>query len=443
MKDYYELLGVSQTATEEEIKKAFRKKAIEYHPDKNPNDKDAEEKFKQILEAYEILSNQDARRQYDLFILLKKNAQRMSYYNTNFEKAPQRKPSEKKKNWLLAISIILVFVVGIGLIWGIQAYEYLLIAIIVVLVLIALYGISMQNRHGIKIVVISFVLANICLWGKENIEDVVKIQKENKKAEEVYNRLSKNPCIDSCAIFIHKYIHSPLLDSVIYIYFNLAKDNGAISLNRFVNDCRYSELSEEAAVRVKQMCDSMYSVAESMNTIKGWRKYQDCVPSEYFYDSNIKIRDLEVKVWSTEAGAWKQAKEENTLKSFKKYLNLYPNGSHRNIASKRLIDIQVDSVFAGEYIKLPTMNKIGYENGVVSEIFIHNNTKYELTLLYSGRESKRIVISPNAHKTVNLKNGIYRIVASVSAANVRKFAGKENLSGGYYSVEYYIVYSRY
>jgi molecular chaperone DnaJ len=66
-RDYYEVLEVSKTATADEIKKAYRKKAIQYHPDKNPGDKAAEEKFKEAAEAYEILSDPQKRQRYDQY----------------------------------------------------------------------------------------------------------------------------------------------------------------------------------------------------------------------------------------------------------------------------------------------------------------------------------------------------------------------------------------
>ena len=66
-RDYYDVLGISKSASKDEIKKAYRKLAIKYHPDKNPDDKEAEDKFKEAAEAYEVLSNDQKRQRYDQF----------------------------------------------------------------------------------------------------------------------------------------------------------------------------------------------------------------------------------------------------------------------------------------------------------------------------------------------------------------------------------------
>lgn len=66
-RDYYEVLGVSKNASADEIKKAYRQLALKYHPDRNPDDKDAEEKFKEAAEAYSVLSDSDKRARYDRY----------------------------------------------------------------------------------------------------------------------------------------------------------------------------------------------------------------------------------------------------------------------------------------------------------------------------------------------------------------------------------------
>ena len=66
-RDYYEILEITKSASADEIKKAYRKMAIKYHPDKNPGDKEAEEKFKEAAEAYEVLSDDNKKARYDQY----------------------------------------------------------------------------------------------------------------------------------------------------------------------------------------------------------------------------------------------------------------------------------------------------------------------------------------------------------------------------------------
>lgn len=66
-KDFYDILGTNKSSSPEEIKKAYRQNAIKYHPDKNPGDKAAEDKFKEAAEAYEVLSDPDKKQRYDQF----------------------------------------------------------------------------------------------------------------------------------------------------------------------------------------------------------------------------------------------------------------------------------------------------------------------------------------------------------------------------------------
>ena len=66
-KDYYNILGINKDATDREIKKAYRQKSLQYHPDKNPGNKEAEEKFKEVAEAYRVLSDKDLRQRYDTY----------------------------------------------------------------------------------------------------------------------------------------------------------------------------------------------------------------------------------------------------------------------------------------------------------------------------------------------------------------------------------------
>ncbi len=86
MNDYYSVLGISKNATQEEIKKAYRNLAFKYHPDRNPDNKEAEEKFKKISEAYDVLGDEKKRAEYDRFGSAGSSySSENSYYQNNYQ----------------------------------------------------------------------------------------------------------------------------------------------------------------------------------------------------------------------------------------------------------------------------------------------------------------------------------------------------------------------
>lgn len=178
-------------------------------------------------------------------------------------------------------------------------------------------------------------------------------------------------------------------------------------------------------------------IEKAISTLNSLREHQRKKQEE----EEIK---KEKKAWNSDAGAWETAQKQNTVFAYRKYISLYPRGKHVKEAEKRSIDVEVSDIFAsGDYSILPPLDKMSYGTSSSSRITISNDTQYVLTLLYSGRESKRIVIAPRKTESIRVKSGRYRIVASVGALNVRNFARTENLTGGEYKVSYYIQSSKY
>jgi molecular chaperone DnaJ len=104
-RDYYEILGVSKTATSDEIKKSYRSLAKQYHPDKNPDDKEAETKFKEINEAHEVLSDEQKRREYDTYGHHKR--QMVDDFGSMFRNRRRGRPVRKGENLNLTIKLTL------------------------------------------------------------------------------------------------------------------------------------------------------------------------------------------------------------------------------------------------------------------------------------------------------------------------------------------------
>ncbi|WP_370477224.1 hypothetical protein [Tamlana flava] len=126
----------------------------------------------------------------------------------------------------------------------------------------------------------------------------------------------------------------------------------------------------------------------------------------------------------------------NDSKTWKRFIEDYPNHPERDKIMETIIMLEVDEIFSGEHGQIPPSQLIGNENNSQSSIEIENDTRYTLTIRYSGVEVRKIDITPGSTKTVKLKSGEYKVTASVNAAGVRNFAGSESLYGEYSSAYY-------
>ena len=236
-----------------------------------------------------------------------------------------------------------------------------------------------------------------------------------------------NASLDSCYATLWEYSEGGYNSTV----------SGLGYLKQFAESCHDYSYQDKANNKYASLVDSLYNNANEVNIADRWQEYQNAVPSDEYRDSQEKKEASDTR-WSTESSAWQTATNLNNISSYEKYLELFPYGKHKSQAESKLIDLQVDATFAGDHGYLPEMDQTSYGGGSTSTISIYNNTSYTLTLLYSGKESKRLALSPHSRGNLRLKNGSYRIAASVDASNVQRYAGTESLNGGSYEVEYYI-----
>ena len=355
------------------------------------------------------------------------------------------------KGWIIFVGIVLFIFLLIGLIWGPGGYQGLLYVLGFIGGMMCLGGFrglfDSDGEWGVVLfmILVGGTLAAGGFIGAEAMDDYVNNYNENRqkqelldKEEHVYNQFLANPSDENFKAYIKDYRHGKYISEIATKYIETIKPQGPLVLNNFVNE--YPILGSDLDIGniISQQCDSLYGIALGSNTRESWEKYQKAVPTDYLRDSQDRIEAIDNQEWNTESKAWAKASALGTLSGYYKYINMYPNGSHSSVANKKIIDMEVDNVMAGEHGELPSMDQTAYGYGPTSSISVYNNTSYTLTLSYSGPDSKRISISPHNRRSITLKNGSYRCVASVDGGGVSNHAGTESLNGGSYEVEYYI-----
>jgi hypothetical protein len=284
-------------------------------------------------------------------------------------------------------------------------------------------------------------------------QEKIKYLEELKRETEHWQIAKKDNSIRSFEFFLEQYPKSRytyeakrnisnLKDKNAYY---VAFDQNTIdSYKTYLRQYPYGKYSSDAKEKIKKIEEDLYILpiwkkTLKLNTYNGYKKfYYNYSHSSYASLAIDKMGDLDLK-------GWNNAKKWNSIKSYMNYISWYSDGDYIDEANKKIIDLEVDNIFKGDYGQLPSMNKTsyGYANHTANEIDIYNNTSYTLTVRYSGVESKKVVLKSKRRSTISLKNGNYRIAASVNASGVRNYAGNENLTGANYSIEYYITTSRY
>lgn len=343
------------------------------------------------------------------------------------------------KNTTITVIVIAIILIAIGLIWGADGYKGLLLGLgwISGMGLISSFFALFQKEWK---PFVGFLLATaFCLGGAIGWDESERYFERQQKAREVLNEAINSDNIYSLYSFLYDYSDTKWADEAYSILYEKSIASGWKETIEYAGTYSDNEWGKSAYSIASKKCDSIFDASglSYMSESDDYRASLDSLRNGSYKPLISLIENLE---WENEETAWSMAVKNNTIDLYNKFIEKYPSSSHVAQAEKRIIDLEVNNVFSSSYDELPSMNRSGYSNSATSTINIYNNTSYTLTVMYSGKDSKKVVISPQGRVYVTLPNGIYKCVASISG-NARNHAGTENLDGGSYEVEYYIITS--
>ncbi|WP_157943685.1 MULTISPECIES: hypothetical protein [Arenibacter] len=209
-----------------------------------------------------------------------------------------------------------------------------------------------------------------------------------------------------------------------YVLNKIINSNNIDSLIVFITDYESNEIKDQAKNRIKEVIE----------TTQNPKTLQDFLDSNRLpeYRSAAKRRQKDL-LEQKENELYAEALKANDAKTWKNFVAMYPDHPKNKQIEDKIIELEVNEIFAGTYGEIPSSDQSGVANYVSSDINIKNDTPYTLTIRYSGKENKRIIISSGESQKLILKSGEYRVTASVSASRVSNYAGRESLNGSYSS----------
>jgi hypothetical protein len=222
--------------------------------------------------------------------------------------------------------------------------------------------------------------------------------------------------------------------------------------NKFYKAKDYASAREKLRLLLEKHADQPESLeAKKILAIvdeeEAWENSTDLATSESYlqnypngkYRNSVRAKIEEFRRLN-ESSEYENALLSNSSSAWRNFISNYPNRADREDIEKRIIDSEVREIMGVAATgRLPTFVQTSYEYSSSSSISVTNDTGCELTVRYSGVDSRRIDIPAGATRTVSLLSGSYKIAASACGAN---YAGVESLSGSY-SSKYYISTSRY
>lgn len=283
----------------------------------------------------------------------------------------------------------------------------------------------------------------------ENQIDKIRQQKE---IDDAWKNAKQSNTIEVFQAFIDRYDYPPYEAEAKSKIRTLIDENAWGSATRLHSIEAYNDYlkSNPEGKHRSQAIENIAKINEEKTVLPIWNKtlqigtYQAFAEFLRNYPKSSYAKQAQDNLDKIESAEWEKATRTNTIRGYQTFKSKFPNSDYVEVAEKRIIDLEVDKIFDGDYGMLPPLNKDSYGGyKSTNSVEIYNNTGYNLTIRYSGSESKKIVLYPKQRLTTTLPNGIYRITASVNAANVRNYAGNETLSGGNYSSEYYIITTRF
>ena len=304
----------------------------------------------------------------------------------------------------------------------------------------ALQGARAQQQHsqqhvqgsGIStkgiVIVLAVIAAVVCVFyfGSVHVE---------KEAWRTSNGSRK---IESLRQYLRSYSHGEHADEAKEQITELAdaaweevsKSGSKTEIQKFLRD--YPETTKIAAAeaRIIEIADRQWQTISESRSITEIKKFLSAFPE------TSKTTDAEARIQALYNDVeW--VMEQDDLEHYRRFTSRYP--AHPQIAAieRRIIDLEVKEIAAGEYGEMPKAQALSY-GGTSTAVEVENKTGYELTVRYSGPGSKKLVIPIGATRTIDLVPGAYQVAASVNAANVTNYYGSDTMQGGRYSSSFFI-----